>query len=248
MILYFSGTGNSEYVARRISLEVNDSLLSITASLKAEKMLKIPKSQPIIFVTPTYGWRLPRVVEAWIRRNKSIEGQKVYFVLTCGSDIGDSDKYLRKLCSDKGVEYMGVQQVIMPENYIAMFDVPSKEIAEEIIDNAEPSIMEVSQYIIDKEPIPKKKVTFADKVKSGIVNNLFYATIVKAKKFKATDKCIGCGKCERICPLHNIELKNGKPVWGKECTHCMACISYCPVEAIHYGGKTAEKRRYVCPR
>ena len=248
MILYFSGTGNSEYVARRLSVEVNDSLLSITASLKAERMLKIPKSQPIIFVAPTYGWRLPRVVEAWIRKNKSIKGQKVYFVLTCGSDIGNADKYLSKLCKDKEVEYMGVQEVIMPENYIAMFDIPSKELAEEIIDNAEPSIMEAAKCIIDGVTFNKKKTNVTDKLKSSIVNDVFYSTIVKAKKFKVTDKCIGCGKCERVCPLHNIELKNGKPVWGKECTHCMACISYCPVEAIHYGGKTVDKRRYVCPR
>lgn len=248
MILYFSGTGNSEYVARRISLETDDSLLSITASLKAERMLKLPKSQPLIFVAPTYSWRLPRVVDAWIRKNNSVKGQKAYFVLTCGSDIGNADKYLRKLCADKKLEYMGVQEVIMPENYIAMFDIPSVEISEEIIDNAEPSIMEVSKYIREGVAIPAKSVSVTDKLKSGIVNDLFFATIVKTKKFKATDKCIGCGKCERLCPLHNIELKNGKPVWGKECTHCMACINNCPVEAIHYGGKTVDKRRYRCPR
>lgn len=248
MILYFSGTGNSEYVARRISIEINDSLLSITASLKSEKMLRIPKSQPVILVSPTYGWRLPRVVEKWIRKNNSIKGQKIYFILTCGGDIGNADKYLRKLCKDKDLEYMGVQEVIMPENYIAMFDVPSKELAEEIIDNAEPSIIDAAEHISEGTAFNKKNITLTDKIKSGIVNDIFYAAVVKSKKFKATDKCIGCGKCERICPLHNIELKNGKPVWGRECTHCMACISYCPVEAIHYGDKTVEKRRYVCPR
>ena len=248
MILYFSGTGNSEYVARRISVETDDSLLSITASLMAERMLKVPKNQPIIFVAPTYGWRLPRVVDAWIRKNNSIKGQKVYFVLTCGSDIGNADKYLRKLCKDKSLEYMGVQEVIMPENYIAMFDIPSVELSEEIIDNAEPSIMEVCQCINEGTTVKAKKTSAVDSLKSGIVNDVFYATIVKAKKFKVTDKCIGCGKCERSCPLHNIEIKSGKPVWGKECTHCMACISNCPVEAIHYGEKTVDKRRYRCPR
>ena len=36
------------------------------------------------------------------------------------------------------------------------------------------------------------------------------------------------------CPLNNIRLENGKPVWGKHCTHCMACICDCPKEAIEY--------------
>jgi len=44
--------------------------------------------------------------------------------------------------------------------------------------------------------------------------------------------------------LNNIHLENGKPVWGKNCTHCMACICYCPKEAIEYGKKSKGKPRY----
>ena len=44
--------------------------------------------------------------------------------------------------------------------------------------------------------------------------------------------------------MNNIRLENGKPVWGKECTHCMACICYCPAEAIEYGKKSFGKPRY----
>ena len=58
------------------------------------------------------------------------------------------------------------------------------------------------------------------------------------------DKCVGCGKCAKMCPLNNIELKNSKPVWGKNCTHCMACICLCPTEAIEYGKKSVGKPRY----
>mgnify|MGYP002728531920 CR=1 FL=1 len=60
----------------------------------------------------------------------------------------------------------------------------------------------------------------------------------------ANDKCIGCGKCAKMCPLNNIKLKNSKPVWGKNCTHCMACICLCPTEAIEYGKKSVGKPRY----
>ena len=31
---------------------------------------------------------------------------------------------------------------------------------------------------------------------------------------------------------------------GKNCTHCMACICYCPKEAIEYGKKSKGKPRY----
>ena len=38
-------------------------------------------------------------------------------------------------------------------------------------------------------------------------------------------------------------LQNGKPVWGQDCTHCMACICYCPAEAIEYGKMSLGKPR-----
>ena len=60
------------------------------------------------------------------------------------------------------------------------------------------------------------------------------------------DTCIGCGKCEKACPLNNIKLVDHRPVWGKRCTHCMACICRCPKEAIEYGKHSEGLPRYVC--
>ena len=44
--------------------------------------------------------------------------------------------------------------------------------------------------------------------------------------------------------MNNVTLKDGKPSWGKNCTHCMACICYCPKEAIEYGKKSVGQPRY----
>ena len=71
---------------------------------------------------------------------------------------------------------------------------------------------------------------------------------VHAKKFQATSACTSCGKCAVICPLNNIRLTNGTPVWGKNCTHCMACINRCPSQAIEYGKHTQTLPRYTCPK
>ena len=87
-----------------------------------------------------------------------------------------------------------------------------------------------------------------DRIKSGIVNYLFYPVMVHAKKFYASDHCISCGQCVNVCPLNNIQLKKGKPVWGKHCTHCMACINRCPKEAIEYGKHSLGLPRYTCDK
>jgi len=66
----------------------------------------------------------------------------------------------------------------------------------------------------------------------------------KTKGFHSTEKCISCGKCVKVCPLNNISLSEGKPVWSKNCTHCMACIGTCPTEAVEYGNITQTKEKY----
>jgi len=74
--------------------------------------------------------------------------------------------------------------------------------------------------------------------------DFFHWIMMRDGSFKSSDKCIHCGKCEKVCPLGNIVLKDGRPVWNGMCMHCMACISLCPVQAIDYGNKTQKRNRY----
>ncbi len=89
--------------------------------------------------------------------------------------------------------------------------------------------------------MPEKKVGAFAKASSGLINTLFYPLVVSARKFYAADVCIGCGKCTEVCPLNNVSLKDGKPLWEDQCTHCMACICKCPKEAIEYGNRSKGK-------
>ena len=139
---------------------------------------------------------------------------------------------------------MGTAQIIMPENYIAMFNAPQKEQAKSIVEQAEPELQKVLTQLKAGQQFPAPRDNLYDRLMSGPVNPVFYRFFVKADAFRATDACIGCGKCVELCPLNNIRLENGKPVWGKNCTHCMACICYCPKEAIEYGKKSRGKQRY----
>ena len=60
---------------------------------------------------------------------------------------------------------------------------------------------------------------------------------VKATEhFHASDACIGCGICARLCPANAIDMANGRPAWVKDrCYACLGCLRGCPVEAITYG-------------
>ena len=90
----------------------------------------------------------------------------------------------------------------------------------------------------------EERIGIFSRAMSAWVNKAFYPAAVSDKGYTVTDSCIGCGKCEKLCPLNNISMENGRPVWQGNCTQCMACICRCPAEAIEYGRKTRGKRRY----
>jgi len=65
--------------------------------------------------------------------------------------------------------------------------------------------------------------------------------------FNCDDKCISCNICSKLCPVMNIEMVDGRPVWQHHCEQCFACLQWCPKEAIQFGNKTSQKKRYHHP-
>lgn len=247
MILYFTGTGNSAYIAKRMSELTGDSLISMNERIKANDVSEINAANRLVFVVPTYAWRIPRIVEEWITKTGFTGDRNAYFVMDCGKSIGNAKKYIKQLCKRKCFQYMGVTGIVMPENYIAMYDAPEESVARQIIENANPVISKIAGMIHEGKVFPDVQSNTVDCLNSSVVNTVFYPFFVKANKFTADVKCIGCGICVKECPLNNIHLKENKPVWGKECTHCMACICKCPKGAIEYGKNSVGKVRYRCP-
>ena len=223
MILCFSGTGNSRYIAKKIAAELEDEIVDVNAKIKAADYSPVKTGENVIVVTPTYAWRIPRIVSDWLSKTKLLSAKRIWFVMNCGSEIGNASKYNSSLAERKHLCYMGTSQILMPENYIAMFNAPQLE---------------------EAQPFPVPRNNLYDRFMSGPVNPIFYQFFVKATAFQTDDTCIGCGQCVKNCPKNNIVLENGKPIWGNQCTHCMACICYCPTEAIEYGKKSIGKPRY----
>lgn len=244
MIFCFSGTGNSRYIAQRIAEALQKTVIDLNARIKDNDTTTVDTGSDVIMVTPTYAWRIPKIVSEWMAKTKWTGAKRIWFVMDCGSEIGNAAKYNRSLAEQKQLHYMGTAQIIMPENYIAMFNAPQSDKAREIVAKAEPDIDRAIAAIRESRAFAPTRRNLYDRFMSGPVNPVFYACVVKAKAFTVSDACVGCGRCARRCPTNSITLRGGKPVWGKGCTHCMACICYCPAEAIEYGKKSLGKPRY----
>ncbi len=248
MVFYFSGTGNSKYIGRRISDGIGDELYSINSALKNNEYFNDTNIDLLVFSVPTYAWQIPHIVREWIEKSTFQKGAKAYFILNCGGEIANAEKYVRRLCDKVNFQFMGCGEIVMPENYLAMFSTPTSEQGKKIIARAEPVIDDIITSIKTATPLAPHKATLGGKMMSSIVNILFYPLFVKTSKFVADkEKCVGCNKCADACPLNNITLKDSRPVWGKNCTHCMACICSCPTTAIEYGKNSVNRPKYRCP-
>ena len=246
MVVYFSGTGNSRYCAEYLAKHLDDELLDASHYIRHQIAADLICGKPWIFVAPTYAWQLPLIFRDFIRSGSFADSSDAWFVMTCGSDIGNAAAYIKPLCAEKELNFRGVLEVVMPENYLAMFDVPDKAEASKIVAAARPTLEGAVSCIRENRSFPEKPVGMKDKAKSGKIHDVFYKKFVSDRDFFASDGCVSCGKCAEACVLGNITMNNGRPVWGGNCTHCMACICGCPAEAIEYGKKSRGKPRYRC--
>lgn len=249
MIFYFSGTGNSLWVAKQLSTQLNDSLVSIAkAQINKHFKYNINNDEKIGFVFPIYSWGIPPIVEQFIKKI-TLEGynnQTIYGVFTCGDECGYTDKMFCKLLSRKNWQSQHIYSVKMPNTYICFpkFDVDSKEIEQKKIDEAQPAITRIAEAIAGNKPIEHYHRGRFNFLKSRIIYKQFNKHALDSRPFYTTEACTSCGLCANSCPTQNILISNGKPQWGNSCTQCACCIHHCPTHAIEYGKFTRNKGRY----
>lgn len=248
MILYFSGSGNSEYVAKYLADKLDDEVISLAPYLKENRTLDITSTKPYILVTPVYISVIPLPIEDLLSNSKLIGNNKFYFILTCaGSGVSASYVSANRICKKLNMIFMGLIHYTMPQDYLMYFQTLTKEENEKIFSSAIKKIPVAIDYIRKEEYLECKKPGLMHKLMSRrCMIVLFMKMLNKTKKFNVSENCISCSKCVNVCPTNTIKLVDGKPVWtNKRCLHCTACINRCPKEAINFGKKTTNKPRYV---
>lgn len=245
MILYFTGTGNSRYIARELGNLLGDSMYSIGDDLRNGRTGHFTKEPTLVFVVPTYMSRMPPNVEKYIQDSDFLGCGCAYFVFSAAQAVGNAAKYCKKLCDKKNLIYMGTAAVKSPANYVVMYDVLPKSEAQQEMERSIPAMEKLADQIRHRSMIKLDDAFSGHKPFSAVAPAIL--KMASAKDFHVSDACISCGSCERVCPLGNVSLQNGKPVWGARCTHCMGCISICPKKAIDYGKKTQDRNRYYLP-
>lgn len=62
MIMYFSASGNSRFIAECAAEYTGDEVLSLNDRIKKNDDTKVYSERPYILVCPVFAWRIPKIV------------------------------------------------------------------------------------------------------------------------------------------------------------------------------------------
>jgi len=243
-IYYFSGTGNSLYVAKRVAEKMKGDLIPI-ASMVAQKEINI-ESDIVGIIFPIYYANLPNIIRRFSIKLKNIESKYVFVVCTYGGGKGDAIKSLNAIMGAKNIS--AVYGIHMPQNAFFKASENHRKLYKEanvmvelICKNTEQKKegMFFSNILVDiiQRPLYPFLKPMVMKYLMKISNTSFKKPIEELipladKSFKTNEKCNSCGICVKVCPVNNIVLVDKKPTWLHKCENCLACYNYCPQRAI----------------
>ena len=247
MVLYFSATGNTEWIAKEIAKRIDDEAVNLLSRIKNEDLSPIHSEKPFIICAPVYVCEIPRFMTKFLKKVDFTGSRDVYFILTSGGYCGPSGPLLRKIFKAKKMVCHGHAEFKMPRNYVASDDYPmlEKEQVEERLKGAYECLDKVANDIIAGNKLTARHVALFETLITVPFNPVWCKFKLTAKGFHVEGSCLGCGKCAKLCPLNNIRIVDKKPVWDNHCTHCMACIANCPTNAIQYKDITQKKDPYI---
>lgn len=234
MIYYFSTTGNSLALARKLGEATKDKVCSLTRT--KGKSLEGPA---LGLVFPVYYGDVPANVADFVRNHDFPEGAYVYALATCGTTWGRSFRTLQQLLEKKGCRLAWSRAVPL----IANSTICSRShIGYDLkkLEKEDPVVREAAEAV-------EKRMEDHSQEQDSLMAGLFDTWL--GRKLGewylgvqvAPDRCVRCGECVRLCPVENIQLGEKSAVMGNHCLHCLACLHGCPHQAITVRGRVVLK-------
>jgi ferredoxin len=247
IIFYFTGTGNSLHVAKKISRNFEQVDLIAVPKVIAEEQYNYEEYVSVGVVVPLYFMGMPKLVYEFLYKLNIPDALYIFCIVTRaytkGMVFSELDKIL--ISKGKGLDYG--RYISLPDSYIRWAGARDKEVQKKLLEESDKQIEIIKKDIFDnKKHIDKEGILL--KTSSYTVNRIWKSTLkTKNKTFKISDDCIQCGICVKVCPSQNVELDGELIKWGEKCQDCMACVQNCPKKAIYFSRKTKNRRRYRNP-
>jgi ferredoxin len=245
VIFYYTGTGNSLWSARLLAKGLGDTKL---CPMKQADALEAGDADAVGFVFPVHMWGIPVPVVQLIEK-LSLRPQVYLFALAVNAgQVSRTLVQLRGMLAARGLKLAAGFSIVLPSNYIP-WGGPGPVVRQNIrFADARAKIAKAAACIAGGQDGPIEKGPLWQRVAFTAIYKMTFKQVHKMDKdFWSDDKCNACGICVKVCPVKNIVLESGKPVWQHRCEQCLACIQWCPQESIQYGKKTPAYERYHHP-
>lgn len=248
-IRYFSGTGNTEYIARLFQKNFTKETNKVDCQSIENPQSLSEGTDLLILGAPIYAGNVPEKFIRWALRNvpEAKQGTKaILFTTSAGLQNANGRFSLEKKLIKKGYQVWATRAFVMPRNYyFGAYGQTSNEDAQSQVLSAEEQVVKIVQDW-EKEALPENAV-YQKSILGLDLTAEFFSVLARpmGKSFSTDSNCIGCGKCVKNCPQENISIKNDKVHFGWNCMLCTRCIHQCPTQAISY--KKQKYPQYQAP-
>ncbi|HOT90871.1 MAG TPA: EFR1 family ferrodoxin [Anaerolineae bacterium] len=245
-IFYYTGTGNSLWVARKLAELLGETEL-VPIAKHPDGLETVPHGV-IGLVFPVHMWGIPAPVLRFVRTLRSGQPDYVFAVAVNGSQVAATLVQLQKILGRNGLTLAAGFEVILPSNYTPFGGPGPQEEQDRRFKLAGEKVLYIADKVKGKASLPVEKGPFWQRMLSATIYKLSFNQVPQMdKQFWVDEKCNHCGICYKVCPANNIALQEGKPVWNHKCEQCFACLQWCPQEAIQFGKNTSQRKRYHHP-
>lgn len=236
IIYYFSGTGNTKKITELFAEAFGARGAKVTLrDIVSCEAPSVEDYDGVGIAYPVHGFNTPEIVTDFAKKLPCGDGKALFAIKTSGEPLRLNDASsleLSRIAISKGYRFTGERHYVMPYNMVFRH---SDAMAAKMLATAKERIPEDARAILNGSlppldyPLRARIMTVLCKIeRPGMRLN---GRLYRVDK----DKCIGCMKCVRGCPVGNIKFEDGKFRFGGNCIGCARCAFGCPANAITTG-------------
>lgn len=264
LFLYFSGTGNTDYVTRYLARKLVDAPVEVELRSMEHQLAEHVRDFDVLAAGfPVYACDSPGFFRAYLSRLPPGEGRGAFAYCTKGAFAGRAVARSLQRLARKGYAPLAGGSVTMPGTDGLAFlpknsrmarmaqekDYDHLKDADRLADQMATVLSNLqaghSVETLGLPLPPRSSVPLSDRLWAFLYEAI--GDYARAR-LRADERCAGCGLCVQLCPVDNVDLRDGRSHFGDHCPLCMRCIHACPQEAIQIGRATVDKFRWRGPK
>lgn len=244
LMLYFSGTGNSEYIAQHFAAHMGADCHSIEEDVDFAALLHTTDTVAVCY--PIYASCVPRILRDFVTTHSLVLAEKK-LIIFCTQMMfsGDGARAFARLIPDCDDRVLYAEHFNMPNNISNFWLFPVREGERRRKQRAaDRKLVRACRNI--QSDIVKRRGWGSFSALLGKLQNAHWLDIEEKQRgsFTVDGDCNRCGLCVHRCPVQNLELSKDGVTQKNNCILCYRCVNLCPQKAATVLLHAKPKRQY----